>query len=425
MRRRDLLTAGFALGGAGLFVPKRLLADTGTSSRKFLFVYAYGGWDTTMVFTPMFTNPYVDMEADATEATANGIPFVDHAQRPNVRTFFETYGDRTCLINGIEVRSVTHERCQRIMFTGSSESGKDDWAAIAAGVSTDPLLLPHLVVSGPSFSTEFSSRVVRIGDNGQLPTLMDGSALGYSTTPVLTPSAGAEARADAFVRERLAAFTSAAGAGRATTFGDRYGDALNDVDTLQAMTAPLDLDPDAGGCSRDIASDAATALDCFELGISRCAITRHDGWCAVGWDTHVNNNFQVLHYDELFGFLNEIMADLDTRTTASGTPLRDEVTIVVLSEMGRHPQLNSGLGRDHWTFTSCMLIGSGVRGGQVIGELDENALGRPVDLASGELDEGGDSLVPGHLGATLLQLADIDPAEWVTTGSPLTAALDT
>lgn len=429
MRRRDLLALAplalgpFAVASGGLLVPRRLLAaPPAPGARKFLFIYAYGGWDTTMVFTPMFHNPLVDTEADATTATVNGVTFVDSARRPKVRQFFEQWGDRACVVNGMEVRSVTHERCQRILLTGSSESGKDDWAAIMAGLSTEDLLLPHLVVSGPSFTTEFSSRVVRIGDNGQLPALLDGSAIGNSTTPVPPPSAAADTLADAFVQDRLATFAGAAGAGRAATFAERYADALSDVSALEGLS--LDLDPDAGGCSRDIASDAASALDAFELGIARCAITRHDGWCAVGWDTHTNNSFQSLHYDELFGFLSDTMADLDSRTSATGGRLRDEVTIVILSEMGRHPRINGGGGRDHWTFTSCMLLGAGVRGGQSIGQLDNNALGAPIDLATGELDAGGESLLPGHLGATLLHLAGIDPGEWVTQGAPLLAAVE-
>jgi uncharacterized protein (DUF1501 family) len=421
LRRRDL----FGLSAAGLLLPRRALAGPApTGSRKFLYIYAYGGWDPTMLFAPMFTNPYVDMESDATTATVNGVTFVDSGRRPQVRSFFENYGDRTCMINGIEVRSVTHERCQRILFTGSSESGKDDWPSIAAGRSTDALLLPHLVVAGPAFTNDYSSRVVRIGDNGQLPTLLDGSALGMSTRAVRAPSATADTRADAYLRDRLAAFQAGAKPGRQATFAERYSDAMADIDALRGIASTLNLDPVAGGCQRDIASDAATAFDCFELGISRCALTRDDGWCSVGWDTHVANHYQSDHYDYLFQYLNALMEDLDGRTGLNGTPLRDEVTIVVFSEMGRHPQINSGGGRDHWTFTSALLIGSGIRGGQTIGGYDDNYLGRPIDLATGEADDGGDSLVPGHLGATLLALADIDPGEWVTQAAPIAAAME-
>ena len=90
--------------------------------------------------------------------------------------------------------------------------------------------------------------------------------------------------------------------------------------------------------------------------------------------------------------------------------------------MGRHPVENSQAGKDHWTMTSAMLIGSGIQGGQVIGELDEDALGQAIDLSTGELSATGEALLPDHLGATLMTLADRDPAE-VIDRAPILAAL--
>ena len=69
-----------------------------------------------------------------------------------------------------------------------------------------------------------------------------------------------------------------------------------------------------------------------------------------------------------------------------------------------------------------MLIGSGVRGGQVIGGYDDYAGGQPTNLETGEVDESGEYLVTGHVGATLLSLADLDPAEFIST-DPIRAVL--
>ena len=176
------------------------------------------------------------------------------------------------------------------------------------------------------------------------------------------------------------------------------------------------------GCRRDISSDAAVAFNAFERGLSRCAMTQDEGWCSAGWDTHTGNDMQIANYAELFGFLNTAMADLDSRTSFSGGSLADEVTIVVVSEMGRHPSL-VGDGRGHWTFTSALIIGGGIRGGQVIGQVDSNFLGKPVDLASGEIDEAGTSLLPAHLGATLLRIGDLDPGDFMLQPEPIEAVL--
>ena len=47
------------------------------------------------------------------------------AYKPN-SAFFEQYGDRTAVVNGMEVRSVTHERCRELVFTGYGDGATDD-----------------------------------------------------------------------------------------------------------------------------------------------------------------------------------------------------------------------------------------------------------------------------------------------------------
>ena len=68
-------------------------------------------------------------------------------------------------------------------------------------------------------------------------------------------------------------------------------------------------------------------------------------------------------------------------------------------------------------------MGPGVQGGRVIGGFDEDWLGRRVDLNSGELDEGGTLMTSAHLGATLLHLGGVDPAEHLSGIDPLAGAL--
>ena len=70
-----------------------------------------------------------------------------------------------------------------------------------------------------------------------------------------------------------------------------------------------------------------------------------------------------------------------------------------------------------------MLVGAGVAGGQVLGAYNGDTFaGEPISLATGEVSAHGESLVPGHLGATLMTMADIDPAEFVSE-SPIEAAI--
>ena len=127
--------------------------------------------------------------------------------------------------------------------------------------------------------------------------------------------------------------------------------------------------------------------------------------------------------DDLFAYLHRAMDDLHGRTSLSGGPLADEVVFVVFSEMARDPRLNGWQGRDHWTFTSVMLMGAGIQGGRVLGGLDTVGRGRPIDLVSGEISDGGTALLPEHLGATLLALGDVDPGEYISDPQPISAVL--
>ena len=121
--------------------------------------------------------------------------------------------------------------------------------------------------------------------------------------------------------------------------------------------------------------------------------------------------------------MSEAMDSLEQRLGPTGQALSEEVCVVVFSEMGRHPKLNSHHGKDHWTFTSAMLCGAGVAGGRVIGGYDEQFYGKPVDLESCDLYADGSRLSDKHLGATLLALAGVDWQEYAGGMSPLSGII--
>jgi hypothetical protein len=128
------------------------------------------------------------------------------------------------------------------------------------------------------------------------------------------------------------------------------------------------------------------------------------------WDTH-NRNFSILkdvnlpEFDRTFTALLE---DLHARG------MLDETLVVVMSEMGRTPQINRNAGRDHWTFCYGMwFAGGGVRGGSVYGESDAQAAyvkDRPVSTAD--------------VCATIYECLGIDPDMTVPdrSGRPLPVA---
>ncbi len=388
----------------------------GAATRRFLFLFARGGWDFSYTFAHLADNPNIDTDPDAIQDEAHGIPYVWGEARESVDTFFQTWGDQACVINGLEVPSITHERCIRLAFTGTTSPDADDFASVLAARSSDALLLPHTVLSGPTFNSQFGSQVVRVGENGQLPALIDGSILESSDLPVALPDPEATEKIDAFLREQSAARAALGRRGQAGTIDQRFAEVFEQGSQLGSSLEGLELS------SADPSTQAQTALDLFAAGHARCALVEHLGEWEQSWDTHASNQSQGAHFRVYFEVLNEIMAGLAERTGPGGGPLSEEVTVVCFSEMGRFPRFNGQRGKDHWTFTSAMLVGAGVQGGTVVGAFEEDLTGAPVDLASGDLSDTGEVMTAAHLGATLLTMGDVDPSEFFQA-SPVTGAL--
>lgn len=84
------------------------------------------------------------------------------------------------------------------------------------------------------------------------------------------------------------------------------------------------------------------------------------------WDTHAYHyrGIETQMPDLDFAFAG-LIADLDDRG------MLDSTLVVLNSEFGRTPKINSGGGRDHWPRVfSIVLAGGGVKRGQVYGESD-------------------------------------------------------
>lgn len=138
-----------------------------------------------------------------------------------------------------------------------------------------------------------------------------------------------------------------------------------------------------------------------------------------GWDTHqdlytrlkegyTGAKVPVGLIPSLDLALSALVLDLEERG------LLDETLVVVMSEFGRTPKLNTAGGRDHWPRVfSVALAGGGVAGGQVVGSSDsvgESPADRPV--------------TPSDLSATIYQLLGIDPQAELRTpdGRPVRIA---
>jgi uncharacterized protein (DUF1501 family) len=416
MNRRSFLQST-AVGAAGLALPYSPLARASVSASdlKFIFVFAQGGWDPTRVFATEFSNSNVDMEPDGELMTVGGLTFVDHPDRPSVTAYLQANGARTLFMNGVMIRSISHQICTMISMTGTTSGLTPDWPAILASAVTGRTI-PHLVLSGPSFPGDLVTDVARTGSNGQLEALLSGAALDWSDTPVKGLPLPTQNIVDDYIQERANSF--------ATTAATSPGAKLLASDMKSAVAAARDLKnlryvmDFTGGTTLE--DKTQVAVDALSIGLSRC-VTLSD---EMSWDSHADNDAtQSSLFEALFYGLSQLQNKLEATPGTVAPTLADETVVVVLSEMGRTPLLNGFLGKDHWPYTAMMITGPNVIGGRVIGGYDSDYYGLEVDPASGEAADGTQVLSAEAVGATLLAMADIDPAEHIAGVDPIVGAL--
>ena len=419
MKRRTFLAASGLTAGA-LALSPRFARAAEPGDLKYIFVFNSGGYDPTRVFATEFDNGNVDMEADAELGTVGGIDFVDHADRPSVRSFFESYGDRSLVFNGMLVRSIAHDICTMIAMTGNSNGSSPDWPAVLASHRQERFILPHLVLGGPSYPGDLGVAVARTGLSGQLDELLSGEALAASDLAVTGPSRPYEGVMDRYLQRRADARADYARSAIDAQLSADFTHSLEQAGRLKDMQYLVDFGGDGS-----LGSSAELAVEALRMGIARCVTVQYAGaGGGTGWDTHADNDaLQSPAWETLFSGLSSLVQLLERTPGEVSDSLLEETCVVVLSEMGRTPQLNVFNGKDHWPYTSAMLVGAGFSGDRVIGGLDENYYGLPVDTASGDVTTSGEILSAETLGATLLAMADVDPDEYLNGIEPIQSVL--
>jgi hypothetical protein len=417
MNRRDFLQftglSGIALG-AGL-VPFQSLAAS-QSRLNFVFVFNGGGWDPTRVFANCFEQRAVDMELDAGLSHKGELRWVDHVDRPSVTAFFERFHEQSTIFNGVLVPSVAHGSCRRLMMTGTTNDGASDWAAIIAGESTFGLALPQMVLSGPSYPGQHGTAVTRAGTSGQLDALLSGQVLEWSDQLTERPSSKMEDRMDSYLIRRAAAAVESANLPKERDLYEAYESSLLRGVELKDLQDVINW-----SASGDLTAQGNLAGQLLSMGISRTIMMNHGG---SGWDTHTNNDAtQSQSWESLFGGLLDMADRFSTLPGQNGGSLLDETCIVVMSEMGRTPALNGNDGKDHWPYTSALVMGPGLQGGRVIGATDEFYYGERIDFDTGEIWRDGLDLTVGNLGATLLASAGVDPGDYLPGMAPVRGVL--
>jgi len=424
LTRRSLLAGA----GAAALMPTLSRAARASGARRLVVVLADGGWDSTFVFDPKLDVPDIDgPEVDEVASDPDdvnevqlfdGLPVcVNEGRRRNVTTFFEKWGGRSVIVNGLLVGSIVHDFGRYRILTGTQLNTNPDVATITGHVLGANLPLGSVDTSGLSLPGTLGASAGRLGARNQIGYLLDTDQmprppghLGIEAYPQFAPTADEDALLEQFLHDRLAGMPT-----------ERHGmqrqvDAMVEArDRAQRVIDSRDLILDEMRTGK-----AQSLKQLADLGVNLLAndicssVTIDSGFI---WDTHSNNTPQHGNFNALFAPLDDLVQGLEDNG------LLDSTLVAVVSEMSRTPKRNSSKGKDHWPTTSALLVGGPVRGGRVVGATDDGLEALPLDFASGDVTESGSILRYDNFAAGILAMLDIDPGDWYPGVEPFLGAL--
>ncbi|QDV84355.1 DUF1501 domain-containing protein [Planctomycetes bacterium TBK1r] len=137
----------------------------------------------------------------------------------------------------------------------------------------------------------------------------------------------------------------------------------------------------------DFGRHCILARDLLENGATCVKVTHH------GYDTHAENfNFHLEQLGEFDKTFSMLLDDIHDRG------MLDSTLVIVYSEMGRTPKINTKYGRDHWgTAWSVAMGGCGIQPAAVIGKTNDEG----TEVVEREVDGG-------HLFHTYLSALGLD-----------------
>ena len=416
MNRRSVLISG--LGAcAAMGIPSVLANES--SKRQYIFVFAQGGWDPTRVFVDAFSNPFVSMEPGAQPSSQGNVSFVSHPQRPSVDQFFGNYHEKALICNGVQVRSIAHEICTRIAFTGGTSGSGADWATILGTEQAQEYTIPHMVLGGPSFSGSYGYNTVHTGNNAQLDELLSGEISLRNEVPLNALSVPVRQKIDSYLQQRYQARANNALYGVDAQLSQKMLSSAQAAEALKEQRYSMSFASGVG-----LGQQVDLAIEALSRGMTRCVSLVHQGVNNLGWDSHADNDAtQSTLFESLFAGLVRLMTRLHSTRDSSGQLLSENTTIMVFSEMGRTAQLNATQGKDHWPYTSVLLWGEGFSSAGVVGAFDDLYQGVPIDPTTAEYASGGPVLSIESIGAALLAQGDVDPYAYFSDVTPLLGIL--
>lgn len=402
MRRNFLKLCGLA--GLGLAMPFGLPALTrakdedGAYGGPYYVVFnASGGWDTTYLMDPKGINEInrLYQEGDIlTRGAHKYAPTAKHHQGGmSNEDFYSEFGDELLVLNGLDYSVNNHSPGARYMATGKLDSmAYPTFAALVAACQGPTCPISYLTFGNYSAT----GNLVAMSRVPYIPSLQRianaDSVEGNAKSPFHDNFA--LDRIEQALADQNAARTQEPRLPRLERAENMLYAAQVNSKALQRVTAYI---PSSIPKER-LSQQAEIALASFKAGVCVSANL------TIGqFDSHANNDVDQMK------LIPEFLAGIAyVIRRAEELKIRDQLVVIVQSEMGRTPTYNKGNGKDHWSIGSIMFLGRGIKGNRVIGATDEKQFHVPIDPLTLACDkEKGIRVRPEHIHAALREFAGI------------------
>jgi uncharacterized protein (DUF1501 family) len=401
MRRDFLKLCGLA--GLGVAFPFRPAAarerakDEPYAGPYYVVFNASGGWDTTYLMDPKGVNGINRLykEGDIlTKGAHKFAPVKTHAQggMPN-EDFYAEFGDELLTFNGLDYSVNNHSPGARYVATGKLDSlAYPTFAALVAACRGPDCPLAFLTFGNYSATGNLVA-MSRVPYLPSLRNIANADAVGGNERSPYHDKFVTD-RIEQALRDEQAARAADPRLPRAERGENMLYAAQANSKALERVTQYI---PKAVPKER-LAQQAEIALASFKAGVCVSANL------SIGqFDSHANND------PDQMKLIPEFLAGITYLIRRAGElKIREQLVVVVQSEMGRTPNYNAGNGKDHWSIGSAMFLGRGIKGNRVVGATDEKQFAVPVDPKTLGLDKGkGIRVRPEHVHEALRELAGI------------------
>ncbi len=354
---------------------------------------AVGGWDPTLVCDPK-GNALNQAYGEGDILTAGNI---NYAPIPGAAEFFDTHFQKTLVLNGVDMKTNSHDAGRRFMASGRLGEGYPSLTAFAAGVTAPELPMSFLSFGGydrtaglvaPTRNLD-SNRLAELAHPDRINGANENSETYHSSRAQTMIQMARKSRAETqLATERL----------------PRYASSVDSMLTARLGSSELALleevlpTPNANGDFRRIELLVAA----YKAGICVAGNLQRGGF-----DTHDDHdNRHIPRLTEVYNVANFLWEEAERQGVA------ENLIVVIGSDFGRTPNYNSDNGKDHWSVSSMMVMGAGVEGNRVLGVTDEGH--NPVGLDPDTLQvaaadaEVTTRISPDHVHRNLRRLLGVD-----------------